>query len=321
MFPSCRINVQPSAWLQGADLIPSQRFQETINTLPTPSLAFCPYFLLRAGICSPLWVRADFQRPRWQLLELCWPQRHVGRTEGEAATWRPCLEHLPWPGGELWPASCPAGAIELFFYLPLAWASLGGSRLDPPSPGRSSRDPILVAGCAGSFQSRARTGDGGGGKCRRGAAPPRDLAAERRGPPDPPHPGAAVAEPPGPGLGLEPLRLAEPPGLGASGEAEPGSGFPEPRSPSGSGRGVLEEPRGGWVERWLQGARRSPRGWLRARCRQRCPVKGRAFIRKFGFFLLLRKAKPRGGREVPPLGGAPKDARGWDATKLLYGMS
>lgn len=160
--------------------------------------------------------------------------------------------------------------------------SLGGSRQDPPSPGRSSRDPMLVVGGAGSFQSRARTGDGGGGGCRRGAAPPPGTWRPHTGdPPDPAHPGAAVGEPPGPGS--EPLRLPEPPGLGASGEAEPGSGFPEPRSPSGSGRGVLEEPRRGWVERWVQGARRSPRGWIRARCRQRCPVKARVFIRKFFF--------------------------------------
>lgn len=70
-----------------------------------------------------------------------------------------------------------------------------------------------------------------------GCTPPGTWRPHTGDPPDPAHPGAAVGEPPG--LGSEPLRLPEPPGLGASGEAEPGSGFPEPRSPSGSGRGVL----------------------------------------------------------------------------------
>lgn len=227
----------------------------------------------------------------------------------------------PGRGASSGPPPAPLGPLSWFFICHLhgqAWGGPGWTL--PPQGGAVATQYSLLAALEASRAGRGQAMEEEVGAAG-GLHPPGTWRPSAGDPPDPPHPGAAVAEPPGPGLGLEPLRLAEPPGLGASGEAEPGSGFPEPRSPSGSGRGVLEEPRGGWVERWLQGARRSPRGWLCARCRQRCPVKGRAFIRKFGFFLLLRKAKPRGGREVPPLGGAPKDARGWDATKLLYGMS
>lgn len=297
LCPSCQINVQPSVWLQGTDLIPSQRFQETINTLPTPFLAFCPYFLPRAGICSPLWVRADFHRPRWQLLELCWPQRHVGRTEGEAATWRPCLKHFPWPRGELWPASCPAGAIQLFFYLPLerlhahrraAWG--GPGRTLPPQGGAAATQCSLLGALEASRAGRGQAMEEEVGAVG-GLHPPQGPGGRI---PEIPRTPLTRGRPSGSPRGRARSRCGcrSPRGWEPRGRLSPAAASPSlgaPRGAAGVCWDVLEEPRRGWVERWLQGARRSPRGWIRARCRQRCIVKAGAFIQKV--FLAFEKGK------------------------------